>query len=57
MKITVQVVLHADDDTRTVVREAFTLTLGRVPGLRNPAPAQGQPAHHDADAVRHAAFG
>lgn len=26
MKITVQVVLHADDDTETVVREAFTLT-------------------------------
>ena len=27
MKITVQVVLHADDDTQTtVVREAFTLT-------------------------------
>src|SRR5665811_1605373 len=25
MKITVQVVLHADDDTQTVVREAFTL--------------------------------
>ena len=26
MKVTVQVVLHADDDTQTVVREAFTLT-------------------------------
>ena len=26
MKITVQVVLHADDNTQTVVREAFTLT-------------------------------
>ena len=25
MKITVQVVLHADDDTQTVVREAFTV--------------------------------
>ena len=25
MKVTVQVVLHADDDTRTVLREAFTL--------------------------------
>jgi hypothetical protein len=25
MKITVQIVLHADDDTETVVREAFTL--------------------------------
>ena len=25
MKITVQVVLHADDDTQTVVREVFTL--------------------------------
>ena len=25
MKVTVQVVLHADDDTQTVVREAFTL--------------------------------
>jgi hypothetical protein len=25
MKLTVQVVLHADDDTETVVREAFTL--------------------------------
>ena len=25
MKITVQVVLHADDDTQTLVREAFTL--------------------------------
>ena len=24
MKITVQVVLHADDDTQTLVREAFT---------------------------------
>ena len=28
MKITVQVVLHADDDTQTVVREVFTLTRG-----------------------------
>ena len=26
MKVTVQVVLHADDDTQTVVREVFTLT-------------------------------
>ena len=26
MRGTVQVVLYADDDTRTVVREAFTLT-------------------------------
>jgi hypothetical protein len=26
MRVTVQVVLYADDDTRTVVREAFTLT-------------------------------
>ena len=26
MKITVQVVLHADDDTQTAVREVFTLT-------------------------------
>ena len=26
MKITVQVVLHADEDTQTVVREVFTLT-------------------------------
>ena len=25
MKVTVQVVLHADDDTQTVVREVFTL--------------------------------
>ena len=25
MKVTVQVVLHADDDSHTVVREAFTL--------------------------------
>lgn len=25
MKFTMQVVLHADDDTQTVVREAFTL--------------------------------
>jgi hypothetical protein len=25
MKVTVQVVLHSDDDTQTVVREAFTL--------------------------------
>ena len=31
MKITVQVVLHADDDTQTtVVREAFTLTRGAL---------------------------
>ena len=28
MKVTVQVVLHADDDTQTAVREAFTLTRG-----------------------------
>jgi len=26
VRVTVQVLLHADDDTRTVVREAFTLT-------------------------------
>ena len=26
MKVTVQVVLHADDDSQTVVREVFTLT-------------------------------
>ena len=26
MKVTVQVMLHADDDTQTAVREAFTLT-------------------------------
>jgi len=26
MKVTVQVVLHADDDSETVVREVFTLT-------------------------------
>ena len=26
MKVTVQVVLHADDDTQTAVREVFTLT-------------------------------
>ena len=25
MRVTVQVLLHADDDTRTVLREAFTL--------------------------------
>jgi hypothetical protein len=28
MKVTVQVVLHADDDTQTVVREVFTSTAG-----------------------------
>ena len=26
MRVTVQVVLHADDDSQTVVREVFTLT-------------------------------
>jgi hypothetical protein len=26
MKVTVQVVLHTDDDSQTVVREVFTLT-------------------------------
>ncbi|HYN73036.1 MAG TPA: ISKra4 family transposase, partial [Nakamurella sp.] len=30
MKITVQVVLHADDDTETVVREAFTVLRGAL---------------------------
>jgi hypothetical protein len=30
MKITVQVVLHADDDTETVVREAFTVQRGAL---------------------------
>ena len=30
MKVTVQVVLHADDDTQTVVREVFTLTREAV---------------------------
>ena len=30
MKITVQVVLHADDDTQTVVREAFTVQRGAL---------------------------
>ena len=30
MKITVQVVLHADEDTQTVVREVFTLTRGAL---------------------------
>ena len=30
MKITVQIVLHADDDTETVVREAFTVQRGAL---------------------------
>ena len=30
MKIIVQVVLHADDDTETVVREAFTVQRGAL---------------------------
>ena len=30
MKVTMQVVLHADDDTETVVREAFTVQRGAL---------------------------
>ena len=50
MKITVQIVLHADDDTETVVGAGHARRApgrrraglgGFVPGLRNPAPSQG----------------
>ena len=56
MKITVQIVLHADDDTETVVREAFTVQRGALaPETLGLQAGRGQrPARHGAGHARRA---